>query len=84
MKITIDDKEINDAIRDYVISQGIDVADSDVLVEFIAGRKKGNSANITIVPKGTLPIANTTEKADDNTETSEEESGEKLNLFDKK
>jgi hypothetical protein len=54
MKIEIDSVEINEAIKEYVISQGIDVSNMDVLVEFTAGRKKGSSALVTIAPKGTL------------------------------
>ena len=54
MKINIDNSEINTAIKEYIVSQGIDVSDSDVRVEFTAGRSKGNTALITIAPKGTL------------------------------
>ena len=87
MKITVDDNEINQAIKEYVVTQGIDISDSDVLVEFIAGRKKGNSANVTIVPKGTLKVDAVEEKAplDNNTESKDTEGTEadanKLNLF---
>ena len=54
MKIEIDSDEIDVAIKEYVTSQGIDVSNMDVLVEFTAGRKKGNSALVTIAPKGTM------------------------------
>jgi hypothetical protein len=54
MKIEIDSVEINEAIKEYVISQGIDVSNMDVLVEFTAGRKKGSSALVTIAPKGSI------------------------------
>ena len=84
MKITVDDNEINQAIKEYVVTQGIDISNSDVLVEFVAGRKKGNSANVTIVPKGTLKVDAVEETApatdpkdDENTEADTN----KLNLF---
>ena len=83
MKITVDDNEINQAIKEYVVTQGIDISNSDVLVEFIAGRKKGNSANVTIVPKGTLAAAveETASATDLKDDESTEADSSKLNLF---
>ena len=54
MKIELNAEEINVAIKNYVASQGISISDSDIAVEFIAGRKHGSSATINILPKGTL------------------------------
>ena len=87
MKIEINNNEINEAIKDYVISQGIDVSNSDVSVDFTAGRKKGNSALVTIAPKGSMatPTVEKTETvtATDTPEeaTAEETTGENLDLF---
>ena len=83
MKITVDDNEINQAIKEYVVTQGIDISNSDVLVEFIAGRKKGNSANVTIVPKGTLAavVEETASATDPKDDESTEADSSKLNLF---
>lgn len=96
MEIQINNDEINIAIKEYVVSQGIDISESDVRVEFVAGRKKGNSACVTIAPKGTLPPIEEPEakkkpkaKASALAEPEPEEpevatgtaEGEKLNLF---
>ena len=52
MKMTLNHKEINEAIVDWVAKQGIDLADKETTVELTAGRgTNGNSASIDIKPK---------------------------------
>ena len=51
MKMTLNHKEINEAIVDWVAKQGIDLADKETIVELTAGRgTNGNSASIDIKP----------------------------------
>ena len=60
MKINLVQSEIQEALTEFVSNQGFDVSGKDVIVTMIAGRgKKGHSANIEILPKGTAPVAET-------------------------
>ena len=58
MQINLVQSEIQEALTEFVSNQGFDVSGKDVIVTMIAGRgKKGHSANIEILPKGTAPVA---------------------------
>ena len=55
MQLTLDDKEINQAITDFVGNQGVDVFNKTVTVTFKSGRKgkdgapgSGNTATIIV------------------------------------
>jgi hypothetical protein len=59
MKISLNQEEIQEALVNFV-SEDFDISNKDVLVTMIAGRgKKGHSAVIEILPKGS--ISETTE-----------------------
>lgn len=57
MQITLDVNEIQEALTNYV-SEDFDISNKEVFIKMIAGRgKKGHSAVIDILPKGTAPAA---------------------------
>lgn len=52
MKISLIQEEIEDALREYILNQGIQISNKEVLVEFTAGRgERGISADLNILPK---------------------------------
>jgi hypothetical protein len=63
MQINLVQSEIQEALTEFVSNQGFDVSGKDVVVTMVAGRgKKGHSAIIEILPKGTAPVAETGKK----------------------
>lgn len=61
MKITLNDGEIEEALISYIGTQGIDIQDKDIEVNFTAGRKDGNGNTASIDIKAKLHASSSKE-----------------------
>lgn len=65
MRIEVDQSEIEEALANYIMSQGIDVTGKSVDITMVAGRKpNGFSANIVIGEDIRTPETISTESTD--------------------